>query len=83
MSTNPYWRPEILDFNDLPKDIKYPMARRYMDHDGSLSGEIMLNHEDIGFLEGLREAGNKEVRSGAIDLIEAIEKYDRIVFKIT
>ena len=83
MSSLPFWIPITpKKKNSLPSGIKYPLARKYMDHDGSLTGKTELSHEDIPYLEGLRDAGNEEVQKGASILIEAIEKYDCILFSI-
>lgn len=83
MSTNPSWRPNVRPNNrELPKDIKYPLARRYMNHDGSLSGEVVLTRDDLPYLEGLADAGPTEVSKGARTLIDAIREHLEIVFVI-
>lgn len=75
MSTNAYWRPVVpKKGNDLSDDIKRKIARRYMDHDGSLSGSVRLDSAALGWLEGLRDGGVKD----AGKLIDAIEKHHEI-----
>ena len=84
MSSSAYWRPVIETplGNLLPDEIKHVLARKYQDHDGSLSGKTILNHEHIPYLEGLRDAGNGKIANAAEDLIEAIEKHEEIEFEI-
>ena len=83
MTTSPSWLPIIpRESKSLPNAIKYPLARKYQDHDGSLSGTTILDETNIPYLEGLRDGGNKEVSKGAKILIEAIKKHDCIEFII-
>jgi len=75
MSTNAYWRPVVpKKGHDLSDDIKRKIARRYMEHDGSLSGSARLDSSALGWLEGLRDANVKDADS----LIQAIEKHGEI-----
>ena len=75
MSTNAYWRPVVpKEGNDLSDEIKRKIARRYMDHDGSLSGSVKLGKSALGWLEGLRDSDIED----ADKLIEAIEKHYEI-----
>ena len=75
MSTTAYWRPIVLkEGNSIDDDLKRKIARRYMDHDGSLSGSVNMDRADLGWLEGLRDAGVKDAEK----LVEAIEKYYEI-----
>jgi hypothetical protein len=81
--TRPSWIPvKPVEFHELPNDIKYPLARKYQDHDGSLSGKNELTKEDIPYLEGLGDGGNPEIGKGSSILIEAIKKYETILFII-
>ena len=76
MTTNPYWLPaDPQRTHELPTAIKYPLAKRYQDHDGSLGGETILDGSDIPYLEGLRDSGNGDVSTGARLLVEALEKH--------
>ena len=84
MSSSAYWRP-VIDTplgNLLPDEIKYVLARKYQDHDGSLSGKTILNYEHIPYLEGLRDAGNDKIADAAEELIMAIEEHKEIEFEI-
>lgn len=75
MSTNAYWLPVVKkEGNGLSDDIKRKIARRYMDHDGSLTGNVKLRVTALGWLEGLRDAGVKD----ADTLIKAINKHGEI-----
>lgn len=75
MSTGAYWRPVVYrSGNGIDDVIKCLIAKRYMDHDGSLTGLRGLNGEDIEWLQGLHDAGIKD----AMVLIEAIRKHHDI-----
>jgi hypothetical protein len=81
MSFGLYWRPvpkEIPPARDLPVALKYPLARRYMDHDGSLRGETTVTKADIPYLEGLADGGSLEVAEGAAELIAAVREHDAV-----
>mgnify|MGYP001558272910 CR=1 FL=1 len=83
MSTALYWRPCIQPSNQrLPTALKYVLGPRLFGHDGSLGGEATVGHELIPFLEGLEASGTLEVRTGARQLIDLIEKYERIVLEL-
>ena len=75
MGTNAFWRPITpKDGKLLSTDIKRKIAKRYMNHDGSLIGKVNLGYDAIGWLEGLRDAGVED----ADELIAAIEKHAEI-----
>lgn len=83
MSSSPCWipvKPQVS--RDLPIAIKYPLAKRYQEHDGSLTGTTQLTKDDIPYLQGLYDAGSVEVSRGAQELIEAIEEHGEILFII-
>lgn len=62
MSTNAYWRiKQPKKGHGLSDKIKRLMARRYMDHDGSLCGKATLRSVDMEWLTGLLDAGIEEV----------------------
>jgi hypothetical protein len=69
MSSNIAWQPIKENWHFLCKELKFAMQKRY---DGRIDG--ILNHSDIAYLEGLRDAGIKD----ADKLISAIEKYNEI-----
>lgn len=55
----------------LSDELKYKLGKRIYDHDGTLSGEErVLGGDDIGYLQGLADAGVKD----ADKLIRAIER---------
>lgn len=75
MSTNAYWRPVVPKKGyELGDDIKRKVARRYLDHDGSLTGSVVLDIDALNWLEGLRDGGVKDAEK----LIGAIEKHGEI-----
>ena len=75
MSTTAYWKPVVPQRGPILSDeIKCKIARRYLDHDGSLCGSIELDSSALGWLEGLRDGGVKDAQT----LIDAIEKHDEI-----
>lgn len=81
MSTSPHWIPVTpIKKHSLPKAIKYPLARKYFDHDGTLTGQIILDIYNIAYLEGLRDSGKEGIKEGAQKLIDAIQKYRQIYF---
>jgi len=59
----------------LSDDLKRILARKYWDHDGSLSnGPIRMYDTHLNYLRGLRDAGVKDAQK----LIDGIEKFDLI-----
>ncbi len=79
MSTNAYWSPVVRAMgNCLSYDTKKLIARRYLGHDGTLTGTVRINGDAIGWLEGLRDAGIADAAS----LIAAIEKHGEIEIRI-
>lgn len=84
MVTNASWIPvKPQKLKELPTgQIKYPMARKYQEHDGSLSGSTILNKDDDPYLEGLRDGGDDSLRKDAEALIAAIKKHELIEFII-
>ena len=80
MSANRYWCPIAPEEeNYIELGLASPIAKKYLDSDGSLSGEVLLGSKDVDFLYGLLFAGIE----GADELIGAIEKYGVIKFVIT
>lgn len=76
MSSNLYWRrvPVNPEGEDLPSALKYKLAPRYLDHDGSLGTDwVTLGAEEIPYLEGLRDGStDPEVRKGIETLLVAL-----------
>lgn len=79
MSSSMYWRPapkERPPARPLSDDLKYRLARRLWDHDGSVGGdEVELGKEDLPYLEGLADGGV----DGADDLVAAIHDHGRVL----
>jgi hypothetical protein len=76
-----YYRPvpkEIPPATDLPVALKYPLARRYMDHDGSMRGQMVVTAAHVPYLEGLADGGSPEVAEGAAGLIAAVKEYGAV-----
>lgn len=82
MSSSPYWLPVKTKPTSLSDEVKYALAKKYFDNDGTLSGAISLNESDIPYLDGLRDAGNESMKKGALILINAIKRFDNIRFFI-
>lgn len=80
MSFGLYWEPaEPTRGIPLPIQLKYTLARRFFDHDGTLRGDVFLGRGHVLYLEGVRDAtNNSEVRQGAEALIDALEKHNTI-----
>jgi hypothetical protein len=75
MSTTAYWKPIVPKKGKCLSDtIKRQIARRYMDHDGSLSGSVILDSTHNDWLQGLLDAG---VDDAGI-LLDAIAKHSEI-----
>lgn len=78
MSTTLYWEPVVkCRHASLCDGLKYILAGRYWDHDGSLHGEdTYLTATDLSYLCGIRDGSrDKDVIKGINILLEAIEKY--------
>jgi hypothetical protein len=74
-----YYRPvpkEIPPAIYLPVQLKYVIARRFFDHDGSLRGQCILDKRHIPYLEGIADANKGEASEGAAELIKAIREHD-------
>lgn len=66
----------------IPVGFKYAIAQYWFGHDGTLRGETELGEDDLGYLQGLRDAGTGDVAEGAGMLIAAIQAHGRIIFRI-
>ena len=79
MSTSIYWEPveQRKEHKHITDQLKYILAPRYWDHDGSLSGnEIYLGVSEIPYLCGIGDGTrDNEVREGIEILVTAIKKY--------
>jgi len=75
MSSKLYWRPRSTSSMLLSDDLKKILARKFWDHDGSLSnGPMRMNNSHLEYLCGLRDAGVEDAQK----LIDGIEKFDLI-----
>lgn len=79
MSSSLYWRPVPKDPPpyDVPDDVEGVLRRRYWEdwpNSNDRSEPRELNKNDIGWLEGLRDAGLE----GANELIDAIREHGTI-----
>lgn len=74
MSSNLYWRPFGEGEKNLPNQLKFAM-RKNTKYSGGI--DTRLTYSDLGYFEGLRDAGVE----GADKICEAIEKYDEIELK--
>lgn len=77
MSASMHWRPVVRqpEGGYVDDAVRYKLARRLWDQDGSLSTEPHeLDKDDLPYLEGLRDGGTQ----GAQDLIDAIKKHGSI-----
>jgi len=68
MSTNLFWLPRVRKGKILSKDLRRIIDKKYG------YGEFVLDHSDLGYLEGLKDSGIED----ADKLIEAISKHDCI-----
>ena len=75
MSFSMHARPAPTDLPDPETFItlKYAIARRWFDHDGSLRSDyITIRKEQIPFLDGIAAAGAPDVKKEAEVLIQMI-----------
>jgi hypothetical protein len=82
VSNNLYWRPvpkEVAPPGDLPDGLRFALARRLWDHDGSLRGDTLeVGPELRPYLEGLAD-GRVE---GAGELLAAIKEHGQVLIWI-
>ena len=82
MSTSIYWEPveQRKEYPHITDQLKYILAPKYWDHDGSLRGEdVYLTREDIPYLSGVSDGSrDADVRKGIKILIDAINKYGSV-----
>lgn len=80
MSFGLYWEPaQPTKGISLPVGLKYILAKRFFEHDGTLRGDVFLGPGHASYLEGVRDAATShEVRQGAEALLEAIDKHKTI-----
>lgn len=72
MSTNLYYEPHSPKAQVLGTRLKYIIAQKYFNHDGSISSEhIYLSEGEIPYFEGLGDAGVED----ADKLVEVIKKH--------
>lgn len=85
MSFGCSWEPLVKPpDNRLPVGFKYAVARRWFDHDGSLRGEYVVGSQDLPYLRGLMDGSpeGSDVREGAAQLIDAVERHGVVIFRI-
>jgi hypothetical protein len=77
VSVSMYWYKPPSERKELGSsyNLKWPIAKRYGQHDGSCHEEFNLSTDDIPFLEGLELGGNYPEIS---DLIKAIKQYGSV-----
>jgi hypothetical protein len=76
-----YYRPvpkEIPSATDLPVALKYPLARRWFGHDGTVRGQMTVTVSDVPYLDGLADAGAPEIAEGARELIAAVKEHGAV-----
>lgn len=80
MSTDLYWRPVDYGRHALSKQLKYAIAERFWDHDGTLTGSYFrLSANHIEYLNGIADAtSNDEVRKSVKELLDAIKRYGEV-----
>ncbi len=79
MSSSIYWEPveKKKEQKPITDQLKYILAPRFWDHDGSLRGEdVYLTEAEVHYLSGVSDGSrDKDVREGIKILIDAINKY--------
>lgn len=83
MSTSLYWRepPREPDGELLGYDLKWVIAKKYLDHDGTLQEDWFdVGKDVVPFLEGVIAAtvGDEALKKEAQELIDLIEKYGTV-----
>ena len=82
MSSSLYWKPvvPVTSYGGYGHPLKGVIARKFFDHDGSLSsGPITFTDDDIRWLEGARDAFEKDEHQKPFnELIAAIQHHGAI-----
>lgn len=80
MSFSIYWEPvKPVKGHELPRGLKYVIARRLWDADGTIRNQAFLNKAYVSYLQGVRDATTfAEVREGAEALISAITEHGEV-----
>ena len=75
MSASLYIVPKPLEGRSLSDSLRYTFAKRFMDSDGSMSGEFTLDRSHIGYLEGLLDAiSDRRITDDIKRLLKLIEQ---------
>lgn len=75
--------PKARRTSSLSNKLRYILAKKYMDSDGSLSGEMMLNEDDSGYLEGILDStDDKNVRQDVKTILEYLEADGTVILEI-
>lgn len=83
MSSSLVWRPPPTIENDLGYDLKFALAPRLWNHDGSLTSDwTEVGRKLVPFLEGLVAGGNIAMGRQAQTLIDLIDKYGRVQIRL-
>lgn len=82
MSFSMYWEPvQPVKGNALPQELKYVLARRFFDGDGTGRGEVTLGPGAVDYIRGAADAtADRVLRAGAEELIQAI--YDHKIVRL-
>lgn len=81
MSSTMRWEPApAVHGQRLSSTFKLLVSDRWFGHDGSLgSGEIILDRQDVAFLEGIIWASNNiEIREDARTLVDRINEHGAV-----
>jgi len=62
---------------DFSYEVKCAISRKYCDTDGTTGYDIVLNNNDVVYLEGLRDGGLKEIDK----MLAMIKKYGSVTLK--
>ena len=80
MSFGIYWEPvKPVWGRMLPQALKYVLADKYFESDGTTRGTAILGPGNCEYLQGIAHATNsREVREGAERLIKAIREHGTV-----
>lgn len=80
MSVSMYWYKPATARKELgcSYDLKWALAKRYAEHDGSCHEAFTLTREAIPYLQGIAAAAGDDIAGAANRMIADIEKYGSI-----
>lgn len=89
MSTSLYYTPCPDEPIYLGKQLKYHLAPKYWQHDGTLAGEdVLITTDDLPFLQGLldefsfRGHSHAELQEECLKLIRLVATYNNIFISL-